>query len=67
MTGAVNNFGPHHFLRNSVLVHAFQTASRGASNKRVMVSSSLFFIVVAMVTPPSLALPQANAEESGLS
>ena len=31
MTGAVKFFGPHHFLRCSGSVHAFQASSRGAS------------------------------------
>src|SRR5437667_441869 len=44
MKGAVNPSGPHHRFARSGSVHAFHTASRGASNTRTIVSSFLFLV-----------------------
>src|SRR5512139_3876917 len=37
--GTVKSFGPHHCLKDTGSVHAFQRSSRGASKMRVMTSS----------------------------
>src|SRR5438093_1900171 len=44
MKGAVKPSGPHHRFARSGSVHAFHTASRGASNTRTIVSSFLFLV-----------------------
>src|SRR5437879_13250172 len=44
MNGAVKPSGPHHRFARSGSVHAFHTASRGASNTRTIVSSFLLLV-----------------------
>src|SRR2546426_6845041 len=62
--GVVNVLGPHHFLTSSGSVHALQTALRGASNTRTIVSPRS---VASPFGEPGFSPPRSSARRSHVS